>query len=99
MAEEGRAASPSVWFPGWIEYAKEHPIRSKRVYLSFGDREERGKNPVMARVGDCIREQVDMLRQDHIVTLEWNPGSHFQDPDLRMARAFCWIAEQETREE
>ena len=89
------AASPSVWFPGWIDYGKAHPIRASRVYLSIGDREERARNPVMATVGACIREQYGILRQDHLVTLEWNPGNHFQDVDKRCARAFCWIAEQQ----
>ena len=89
------AASPSVWFPGWIDYAKAHPILAGRVYLSLGDREERAKNPVMACVGDCIREQHALLQPNHRVTLEWNPGNHFQDSELRTARAFCWVAAQE----
>lgn len=89
------AASPSVWFPGWLDYAKAHPLRAPRVYLSLGDREERARNPVMAAVGACIREQYEILRQDHIVTLEWNPGNHFQDAETRCARAFCWIAAQQ----
>lgn len=89
------AASPSVWFPGWIDYVKAHPLRTSRVYLSLGDREERARNPVMATVGDRIREQYEILRQDHIVTLEWNPGNHFRASEKRSARAFCWIAAQQ----
>ena len=86
------AASPSVWFPGWLDYCRENPIHAKNVYLSLGDREERTKNPVMARVGDCIREMEALLRSDHAVTLEWNPGGHFQDPAGRTAKAFCRAA-------
>ena len=86
------AASPSVWFPGWLDYVREHPIRAERVYLSLGDREERAKNAVMASVGDCIREQYTLLQTGCSATLEWNPGGHFQDPEERTARAFCWIA-------
>ena len=89
------AASPSVWFPGWLEEVKAHPIQAPVVYLSLGDREERTKNPLMATVGDCIREQYALLQADHSVTLEWNPGNHFQNSEKRTARAFCWIAEQE----
>ena len=89
------AASPSVWFPGWMDYVKANSIKADTIYLSLGDREERAKNPVMATVGDCIREQYALLQADHIVTLEWNPGNHFQDSEKRTARAFCWIAEQE----
>lgn len=88
------AASPSVWFPGWLDWQREHPIRASAVYLSLGDREERTKNPIMASVGNCIREQQAMLADRCRVTLEWNPGGHFRDPERRTARAFCWIAGQ-----
>ena len=37
------AASPSVWFPGWMEFEQQHPIQAQRVYLSLGDKEERTK--------------------------------------------------------
>ena len=89
------AASPSVWFPGWMDYVKANPIQAKSVYLSLGDKEEQAKNPVMATVGDCIREQYALLQADYSVTLEWNPGNHFQDSEKRTARAFCRIAAQE----
>ena len=88
------AASPSVWFPGWLEEARAHPIQAPVVYLSLGDREERTKNPLMATVGDCIRELHALLRVDHRVILEWNAGNHFQDPELRTARAFSRVAEE-----
>ena len=35
---------------------KEHENQSRAVYLSLGDKEEKTRNPVMATVGDCIRE-------------------------------------------
>ena len=89
------AASPSVWFSSWMDYAKANPIQAKAVYLSLGDKEERAKNPVMATVGDCIREQYALLQAGHTVTLEWNPGNHFQASEKRTANAFCWVAEQE----
>ena len=86
-------ASPSVWFPGWIEYAENHSVRTGTVYLSLGDREERTRNPVMARVGECIRRQHQLL-QSSICTLEWNEGNHFREPDMRTARAFAWCLEK-----
>ncbi len=87
------AASPSVWFPGWMDFVREHPIQAVTVVLSLGDREERAKNPVMARVGDCIRELYALLQRGHTVTLTWNPGNHFQDTELRTALAFCRAAD------
>ena len=44
------AASPSMWFPGFVEYMKENRIKTDTVYLSLGDREEKTRNPVMATV-------------------------------------------------
>ena len=88
------AASPSVWFPGWLDYVRQNPIRAPYVYLSLGDREERAKNAVMASVGTCIREQYELLQADHRATLEWNPGNHFQETAERTARAFLWLAQQ-----
>ena len=89
------AASPSVWFPEWIEYAQKAEIRAQHVYLSLGDREERTKNPVMARVGDCIQTQEALLREKQIdCRLEWNVGNHFRDAEKRTAAAFAWCVER-----
>ena len=86
------AASPSVWFEGFTDYIKERKINASAVYLSLGDKEEKTKNPVMATVGDCIREAHAWLQQCGIgSTLEWNPGNHFRDPGLRTAKAFAWV--------
>ena len=92
------AASPSVWFPGFLDYVKAHKFQSSCVYLSLGDREERTKNSVMAAVGDCIRAYDNWLKEQKIqCTLEWNKGNHFQDPGLRTARAFSWVLTQPSR--
>lgn len=90
------AVSPSVWFPGWIEYAKEHMPYAKKVYLSLGDREEKTKNRVMATVGDYIRMMPEILKASDIreCILEWNRGNHFQNVSERMAKGFVWILNQ-----
>lgn len=87
------AASPSVWFPGFGEYAVQNEIRTRAVYLSLGDREEKARNPVMARVGDCIRALYAQYAADPqlIAALEWNEGNHFRDAGLRTAKAFAWV--------
>lgn len=88
------AASPSVWFPGFIEYLKETGTGSDSIYLSLGDREEKTKNPVLSTVGNCIREVDAWLRKTGINTmLEWNPGNHFREPERRTAKAFAWLLE------
>ena len=86
------AASPSMWFPGFIDYMKEHKLTSRHVYLSLGDREEKARNPVMATVGDRIREAYSLITEQNIdCILEWNEGNHFKDADLRTAKAFSWV--------
>ena len=89
------AASPSVWFPGWMEFEQQHPIQAQRIYLSLGDREERTRNATMAAVGDNIRAlHRELVERGKNCTLEWNNGGHFKDADLRTARAFRWVMEE-----
>ena len=89
------AASPSVWFPGWMEFEQQCPIQAQRVYLSLGDKEEHTKNTVMAAVGDNIRALHSRLAARGVdCTLEWNSGGHFKDADLHTATAFRWVMEE-----
>ncbi len=86
------AASPSMWFPNFIDYMKENDIRTDKVYLSLGDREEKTRNPVMATVGDRIREAEIILKERDVkCILEWNEGNHFKDADIRTAKAFSSV--------
>lgn len=86
------AASPSMWFPGFIDYMRDNKFRSDKVYLSLGDREEKTRNQVMATVGDCIRTADEIFQTTGVQsTLEWNQGNHFKDADIRTAKAFAWL--------
>ena len=85
------AASPSVWYPGWIDKATDNRPLTQCVYLSLGDKEEKTKNPVMAQIGNTIRKQHKLLLAQAVNTiLEWNPGNHFVDFEKRMAKGFAW---------
>ena len=89
------AASPSVWFPGWMEFEQQHPMQTQRVYLSLGDKEEHTKNAVMAAVGDNIRTlHSRLIERGADCALEWNSGGHFKNADLRTAKAFRWAMEE-----
>ena len=87
------AASPSMWFPGFIKFARDNNNKVNKVYLSLGNKEEKTKNKIMSTVGDNIREYYDMSREDATknVILEWNEGNHFIDSDSRAAKGFAWI--------
>ena len=85
------AASPSVWYLGWMDFVRQRKPMARRIYLSLGDAEEKTRNRVMATVADCIREQASLLEKQGVeTTLEWNPGNHFKDADIRTAKAFLW---------
>ena len=91
------AGSPSLWAGDWPQYAATHPMLARQVYLSLGDREERSRNKVMARVGDRMRDEYSRLQQQlgpAGTTLVWEQGGHFADPAARMARAFIWNLEK-----
>ena len=89
------AASPSVWFPGWMEFEQQYPMQTQRVYLSLGDKEECTKNTVMAVVGNNIRTLHSQLTARGVdCTLKWNSGGHFKDAGLRTAKAFRWAMEE-----
>ena len=90
------AASPSVWIKDWIPYAKKNVPQAAAVYLSLGEREEHVKNQAIARVGDCLRTQYELLREqlgEHC-TLVWEEGNHFTDNAGRLARAFAWCLQR-----
>ena len=88
------AASPSVWFNDWEEFMNNNTPLSNTIYLSLGDTEEKTKNKVMSAVGDNIRKQEELLKNDKIKTiLEWNKGGHFSNSDIRVAKAFIWCIE------
>ena len=71
---------------------RENRILAEAVYLSLGDREEKTRNPVMAKVGSAIKEGYSILTETGTdCVLEWNKGNHFKEPDLRTAKAFAWL--------
>ena len=86
------AASPSVRFPKWLDFAQANNPQARSIYLSLGDKEEKAKNPVMARVGNAIRKQEEMLKEQGVNTiLEWNAGNHFVDSERRISKGFAWL--------
>lgn len=90
------SASGSLWFPGFSDYAAAQPFAGnpERVYLSLGDRESRTRNPVMRTVEEHTRRVHALLRDRGVNTVfEMNPGNHFQEPELRLAKGIAWLLE------
>ncbi len=96
------AGSPSVWYPGWMDFIRKEKLQVESVYLSLGDREERTRNQLMKTIGDNMRAYAEQLAEEESVeasVLEWNQGNHFREPDLRMAKAFTWVMNRQKEDQ
>ena len=87
------ACSPSVWYPGFQEYAASRRLLASHVYLSIGDREGFARNPILRNVDGRLKEIAEHLGPDRAF-FEYNSGNHFSDVPLRIARGIAWEAER-----
>lgn len=88
------SASGSLWYEGWLGFARgQEPVTwPERAYLSLGSKEHKTPNRLMRNVRTATEQTRDLLCSHSVeCTFELNPGNHFQDPDLRMARGIRWI--------
>ena len=92
--DRAASASGSLWFPHFVDRASTEPFVSnpQAVYLSLGKKETKTPNRMMRHVLDDTRAMEELLvERDIPKTLEINPGNHFAQTDLRMARGIHWI--------
>ncbi len=90
------SASGSMWYPGWLEYAREHEpaVPLQGVYLSVGDKESTSRNAVLQTVGERTQALADLMAERGVnVKFELNPGNHFKNPPLRVAKGIKWLLE------
>lgn len=92
--DRATSASGSLWFPGFIDRAAAAPLAGspQAVYLSLGKKETKTPNRMMRHVLDDTRAMESLLRERGVdTTFELNPGNHFAETDLRMARGIAWL--------
>lgn len=87
------SASGSLWFPGFTDWLREHPLNASAVYLSLGDKEPLAKNPLMASVGQCTEQVYETVKGYAQACFEWNEGNHFMQADERLAKGIRWTVE------
>ena len=88
------SASGSIWFPDFVEYTNKNDFVRKpdRVYFSLGDKEARTRNSLLSTVEDKTKETYVHYKNSGIDTaFELNPGNHFKDADIRLAKGIAWI--------
>lgn len=91
------SASGSLWFPGFVEYARQHAFAGKPAccYLSLGRKEHKTPNRLLRSVRDNTQAFDDILEQRGVPhVFELNSGNHYQDGDVRMARGISWMLAQ-----
>jgi len=94
------SASGSMWYPGWLEYAQQHEtaVPLQGVYLSVGDKESTSRNAVLQTVGERTQALADLLASRGVnVKFELNPGNHFKNPPLRVAKGIKWLMQQDNK--
>lgn len=88
------SASGSFWFPNFLEFAFNNKMTVKPdcVYFSLGDKEARAHSSMLRVVEDNTRMLNKMCNELGIrSTFELNPGNHFKDASLRMAKGIAWM--------
>ena len=88
------SASGSMWYPGWLEYAREHELVAplQGAYLSVGEQESTARNAVLQTVGERTRAMAALLAERGIPSkFELNPGNHFKNPPLRVVKGINWL--------
>ncbi|SFP99114.1 hypothetical protein SAMN02910358_00421 [Lachnospiraceae bacterium XBB1006] len=88
------SASGSMWFPDFVEYTENNKFcrRPDRVYFSLGDKETHTRNVLLSAVEDKTNEIYRHYKDSGIDTVfELNPGNHFNDADIRLAKGIAWI--------
>ena len=88
------SASGSMWFPGFVEYTEKNEYIRKpdKVYFSLGDKEAHTRNALLSTVEDKTNEIYGHYKDSGIGTaFDLNPGNHFKDADIRLAKGIAWI--------
>ena len=92
------SASGSMWYPGWLEYAREHQLIAnvQGIYLSVGEQESTSRNAVLQTVGERTQALATLFAGRGVnATFELNPGNHFKNPPLRVVKGIKWLLQHD----
>ena len=91
------SASGSLWYPDFSEYVSTNTFAKKPLcaYFSLGTKEAKTPCRLRRSVSQRTKSVVSSFQEKGVETLfESNPGNHFKEPDLRMAKGICWMLQQ-----
>lgn len=87
------SASGSLWYPDFAGYAAANKFARKPAcaYFSLGSKEARTPSRLLRNVAQGTHDVVELFEARGVPTLfEQNPGNHFKEPALRMAKGIAW---------
>ena len=87
------SASGSLWYPDFTGYAAANEFARKPAcaYFSLGSKEAHTPSRLLRNVAQGTRDIVELFEARGMATLfEQNPGNHFKEPALRMAKGIAW---------
>lgn len=92
------SASGSLWYPDFAHFVAESPLACPIdcAYFSLGSKEAKTPSRLLRNVATETDEVVAAFRSKGVPTqFESNPGNHFKEPALRMARGITWAISQQ----
>lgn len=95
------SASGSMWYPRWLEYAREHTpaVPLQGIYLSVGEQESTSRNAVLQTVGGRTQALARLFAERGMnVKFEFNPGNHFKNPPLRVVKGIKWLLDSDNKD-
>ncbi len=87
------SASGSMWFPDFMEFTSTNNFikEPEKVYFSLGDKEAKTRNQLLSTVEKRTTQIYEKYKNMEIDTVfEMNPGNHFKDADIRIAKGIAW---------
>ena len=90
------SVSGSLWYPGFVSFAKEEMLsKVERLYLSLGTEEAKTKHAILSTIERKTRELVEHYQSSgYCVNFEQNPGNHFCEVEQRIEKGIRWIMKE-----
>ena len=88
------SVSGSLWYSLFIEFVENNKVLQgiSTFYMSLGDKEKKTSNKIMSQVETNSLIIFERIKpQFNNSKFEFNPGNHFKDEDLRIAKCIAYL--------
>lgn len=88
------SVSGSLWYPHFTDFAENNQVLQgiSTFYMSLGDKEKKTSNKIMSQVETNSLIIFERIKpQFNYSKFEFNPGNHFKDEDLRIAKCIAYL--------